>query len=502
MGKNIHTLIHSLTMSEKRYFTKYAQRHIIGQENNYLKLFDFIANQKEYDKKQIIDHFKGEKMVNNFAVAKKYLWDIILKSMTAFHNQSSSSMQFYEWMGQVEILYEKKMYQSAYKLVKKMTFLVLKADRLDFAMLANIWKKRIEEIIDYDKTLDLSIDRHIGIEINNLYEVSKVNYKFGAIIRSVSWQSRSKEDMAKLASYMKAKILTGFSTSNSVMVKHQCLRIHTLYHMYCDNPNKALKYSEQSIKLMDLNPDFRLEFPNAYTSNLINRLIIAHSLKDEKDFEKHIDLFFEFEKVISKRVFNKIPSHSVLHVLSAELEFTVEVFNVNKIKKIITENIFIKRDFKLEDISLALLTQYYFQLASVNFIFERYHEAVDLIQKILQYPKKKIREDIYIGVSVLALFTHYELKNELLLTSTLRSFKENILKRKASKKLERLIFDAISKLLQLNDIERRKYINEIIVRIASKKGGMLMYSGYINFMSWLKSKVNRSTYIEEEKEVL
>lgn len=151
-------------MSEKRYFSIYAQQHILGEENNYLKLFDFLANQKECNKNEILEHFKGEKMLENFAVAKKYLWDIILKSMTAFHNQSSLSMQFYELMGRVEVLYEKKMHQSAYKLLTKANQLVWEADRNDLAIIANTWGKKIEEIINYKKACDFSVEKNLGVK--------------------------------------------------------------------------------------------------------------------------------------------------------------------------------------------------------------------------------------------------------------------------------------------------------------------------------------------------
>ena len=52
--KNLFLLIKSLTKAEKRYFRLFA-----GQTGslNYIKLFDVIDNQVEYDEKQIKQKF-------------------------------------------------------------------------------------------------------------------------------------------------------------------------------------------------------------------------------------------------------------------------------------------------------------------------------------------------------------------------------------------------------------------------------------------------------------
>ena len=50
---DLHQLIHALTKSEKRFFQLYAKRHVIGEENNYAKLYKLIEVQKEYDEEKI-----------------------------------------------------------------------------------------------------------------------------------------------------------------------------------------------------------------------------------------------------------------------------------------------------------------------------------------------------------------------------------------------------------------------------------------------------------------
>ena len=56
---SLHRLIHSLNKPEKRYFNIYASRHSSGK-NNYVKLFEAICLQKQYDEEKIRQKFKQE----------------------------------------------------------------------------------------------------------------------------------------------------------------------------------------------------------------------------------------------------------------------------------------------------------------------------------------------------------------------------------------------------------------------------------------------------------
>ncbi|MEZ4950160.1 MAG: hypothetical protein R2784_12335 [Saprospiraceae bacterium] len=55
-------------------------------EKNYLKLFDLVSNQEEYDEESVKEAFKGEKIVNSLHVTKNYLVKLILKSLKLYYS--------------------------------------------------------------------------------------------------------------------------------------------------------------------------------------------------------------------------------------------------------------------------------------------------------------------------------------------------------------------------------------------------------------------------------
>ena len=60
---SIFSLIHSLTPSEKRYFTLFAQRQVQQRNTNYLKLFDAVNNMEVYDETVLLKKFRKENLL-------------------------------------------------------------------------------------------------------------------------------------------------------------------------------------------------------------------------------------------------------------------------------------------------------------------------------------------------------------------------------------------------------------------------------------------------------
>ena len=59
VNEALFDLIHSLTKSEKRYFKLMSSRHTIGDENNYIRLFDAIGKQSTYSEAELFSFFRG-----------------------------------------------------------------------------------------------------------------------------------------------------------------------------------------------------------------------------------------------------------------------------------------------------------------------------------------------------------------------------------------------------------------------------------------------------------
>jgi len=78
----LHQLIRSLSMNEKRHFRLLSQRHSLKGGNSYLDLFDAMLVQEEYDEKALKKNLdKAGKL--RFAAEKNYLNGLVVDSLIA-----------------------------------------------------------------------------------------------------------------------------------------------------------------------------------------------------------------------------------------------------------------------------------------------------------------------------------------------------------------------------------------------------------------------------------
>ena len=116
VSSHLYDLIYSLSSSERRYFKLYITKHIGKQNELCIKLFDLIARNEGKPIEKI------EKKINftdHPSRLKNYLYDIILKSLEAYHSGTSISIRIRKLISQIETLYNKALYEQCIVLAKK-----------------------------------------------------------------------------------------------------------------------------------------------------------------------------------------------------------------------------------------------------------------------------------------------------------------------------------------------------------------------------------------------
>lgn len=117
--QKLHTLIHSLSPSEKRYFKLFAQRQVQNKTTHYYKLFEAINQQSLYDENELLKKFRRESFVKHFAVTKNYLFGLILKSMQEYNEEHFVEWKIRNQYSQIKILASKGLDAETEHLIKK-----------------------------------------------------------------------------------------------------------------------------------------------------------------------------------------------------------------------------------------------------------------------------------------------------------------------------------------------------------------------------------------------
>ncbi|MFB0925750.1 MAG: hypothetical protein QMB65_10815, partial [Vicingaceae bacterium] len=92
-SEHLHQLIKSLSKSEKRSFKLFANRHTIGEKNNYIQLFDAIDKQENYDEAILIKKLKDKKLTDNLSSVKVQLYNLILKNLRQYNPTNKTTYE-------------------------------------------------------------------------------------------------------------------------------------------------------------------------------------------------------------------------------------------------------------------------------------------------------------------------------------------------------------------------------------------------------------------------
>ena len=149
---HVHRLVHSMSRAEKRYFKVFTGGRAAGGGGNQHRLFDAIAAMPEYDEQALLLRFKGEACTNRFAVTKRRLYESILRSLDAFHAEHSVDARLARQLHQVELLFQRALYEDAARMLHSAARMARQHDRQGVLITVMDLERRIRESNNYADT--------------------------------------------------------------------------------------------------------------------------------------------------------------------------------------------------------------------------------------------------------------------------------------------------------------------------------------------------------------
>ena len=180
-SNTLYDLISSMTMSEKRYFKLFSSRHVIGDSNDYIHLFNAIDKQKVYSE----DQLRKASFVKNLSQEKNYLYRLVLKSLNAYHSGLNTKSKIFEYLKQVEILFHKGLYRQALKIVKKAKKLASENDLFNHELIIHeIEAEILSKQLLYSDALD-NFNRHdellkVAVNFSAIQKLAFESYQMGS----------------------------------------------------------------------------------------------------------------------------------------------------------------------------------------------------------------------------------------------------------------------------------------------------------------------------------
>ena len=481
-------LIRSMTKSEKRHFKIYASRHVIGSENKYVKLFDAIEGQKEYNEKDLL---KNESYIRQLPLLKKRLHDAVLRSLDLFHTSVDSEIR--RLQHQAEILYEKALYEQSKKVLRSAKFLCVEHDLATYELEILRWETRIAWAQDNMDGIGkiLEEEKNIIERLDNTTQYRTLNHKAFSIYYK-NGVPRTQKLIREIKSILSNRLLKDPKLARSFESLHTYYHFFCIYHTMRKENDKAHYYGVKKFELFESSPEKIKTYTNLYLGDLNDCIISSMNLKKYDVLEGYFQKLHDLESIITSE-----RSKSVLFFYSYnELNYYNITGQFSKaIKRIeYLEEVFPVYGPRITPAKRAVL---YTVFAVAYFGNKNYKKSIYYLNQIRNEPLGNVRTDIESFAQLFHIIVHYEKGSDVtLLKSLVRSTYRYLLKRNQLYKVEECILNFIRG--KLSKVHTQK---ELLQSFGELKKEITLIlkdpneSGIIqdfDFIAWLDGKIHSS----------
>ena len=497
-SNDLFQLIKSLTKSEKGYFKKINSIHIRGEKNNYMRLFEAIDKQEVFDEHKIILQFKGDTFTNQLSVAKNYLYNLILKSLEQYYSSINSELR--SLLNQLEILFNKKLFKQAEKILERAKKTAQKYENTHYTLQLFVWENRLLIQLSYKGKTKEEIEHEIHSKVFKELEKYKRYWEYDLLTMKLflgknnKGSSQSKEDIEYQKEIMNNPLLKKENLADIFISKYYFYICHHRYLINKDDLGKALLYAQKLVKLFEDNPHRIKERPLNYQAalqSLIICLIKINRLEEALIEIKKLKSLPTNSPIVASQLFY-LANALELEVYLLTGEFEKVLYLIDEISPIFQENKEIKNEYELT---------FFYKVVLIYFTVENYSLANVYLNKILNNTTKALNQhSTYDFAHILSLITHFELGKLDLLHYEIRSTYNYLEKKGSLDEFERVFLDFLGK--KLINVMDSKDVNKKFRKLKDKLLGISTHvfqnksRGYFDFESWIDSKIERKPFIE------
>ncbi|CAN5344251.1 hypothetical protein BH10BAC1_BH10BAC1_04550 [soil metagenome] len=497
-ANHLHQLIKSLSAPEKGYIKKQAMLHVIGSQNKYIKIFDAVEKQKVYDEKEIIRKFEGEPTLNNFAVAKNYLFKFILKSLEAYNHNVKSELR--SALNQIEILYNKNLPVLAKKMILKAKATSLEHELYEF----------MEELIDWEIILlveEATPENYLNLvnkyfdELYDSIEKKKIIIGYKHLYQKLRAKAlymglaRNDEDVIefqKIANEDKSNDKNLLNTFNAQYYRN-LMQANFLFTL--NEQGQANEILKKNVQLLDDNKHMLELKPFTYIGLLRNKAV------NELSLMLYSDLFTTLERMdafVAKygqlnRNYELLTENLKLFVYIPTGQFDKALAIAKKVEGLYEQLPQTKSLQKEKQL-------HHYALAYVYIGLGEYKLANQNINLLLHNTDLDFRSDLYCFAHILSLIIYFEMNDLDMMEKRIRATYRLLLKRNKLYNYEKQII-AFFKDLQ-NKVRTPAELEADFIQMKNSIEGLTTNNvernalNLFDLISWLESKIEKKSFME------
>lgn len=490
----LFNLIQTLSKGEKRFFKLYVSRLGGTDDKKFVLLFDAIEKQKNYNENKIIEKqtLINPKQLPNL---KTHLYFQLLKSLRLCNSNGLLTIKTMELIDYARLLYSKCLYKECMKMIEKVKKMANANDQSVFLL----------EILELEKlliskTLDVGNEERVNSIISETIKVSdsikNINIFSNLSLKLDSYYNKSgfvrnKQDLQKVILFFKNSLPPYDIKQLSFQEKLHLFKSYVSFYFFIQDFNQGYVYAKKWVGLFDEQPEMVTLKPEMYIKSLNSLLAVQNKLNKYQEFSETLKQLVAIKREkkivltenLNLNLFKAIYIHEMnRHFMMGEFKSGTRIVAAleNELNRFVT---------KLDKHSILL---FYYKIACLYFGSGNYRVALKWLNKITNEREIALREDIHSFSRILSLICHFEIGNDDLVESYIKSTYRFFIKKGDLTLYQKYILDFLKGLL----IERK--IKNVKQRFVKLKDQMIPLREnkyekraflYFDIISWLESKI-------------
>lgn len=493
LSDTLFQLIHSLEKSEKRHFKLYIKRSSSKEDLKIIRLFDAMDKLSEYDEKFLLKTLKDFTRPQ-FSNLKVHLYKQILASLRLLKTNDNIDLKLSEQLDNARLLYNKGLKIQSLHILEKAKEMAKANQKMNFLVQAISLEKKIETLHITRSTLDktellaneaLDISNHID-RVTRLSNLALLLYRWYV----KNGHARNEDDEKGIKKFFKASLPDDVNAIHGFYEKLYLYQSYCWYAFIRQDFLMYYKYSQKWIDLFDEDKTMIAVETGHYIKGMHTLLNAHFDLRNFKKFKDTLEEFEEFAKTDTANRYDNFRTHTSIYINGAKINQYLMQGNFTKGLEIVPEV-----EKKLSEYALFVdshrILVFNYKFASLYFGAREYGKAIDYLHKLINDNQPGLRNDLQCYARLMHLMCHYEIGNDEILDSLIRSVYRFMAKMKNLTVVEEAIFSFLRHSFKVNTRALKPELENFLSKIKhlEKSRFETRSFAYLDIISWVESKV-------------
>lgn len=486
-------LVHSLEKAEKRHFKLYIKRSSAKEDLKIIRLFDALDKLADYDEKALLKTLKDISKPQ-LANLKTHLYKQLLASLRLLKTNENIDLKLSEQLDNARLLYNKGLKIQSLHILEKAKELARANQKMNFLVQVISLEKKIETLHITRSSLEktellaeeaLDISGHID-RVTKLSNLALLLYRW-----YVNYgHARNLEDEKDIRSFFKSSLPKDADAINGFYEKLYLYQSYCWYAFIRQDFLMYYRYSQKWIDLFSEDEVMKSVETGHYIKGMHNLLNAHFDLRNFKAFQKTLDQFEAFAKTPVANQHDNFRTHTSIYINSAKINQFLMKGDFKEGIKIVPEV-----EAKLKEYSLFVdshrILVFNYKFASLYFGAGEYNKAIDYLHKIINDNQHGLRNDLQCYARLMHLLCHYEIGNEEILESLIKSVYRFFARMKNLTIVEEAIFTFLRHSFNVKAKLLKPELEQFLKKIKhlEKNRFETRSFAYLDVISWVESKV-------------